>query len=76
MRCDVCGNHNANAFQVNAAGRTMTFDAFECAIDALAPRCGHCECMIIGHGIALAGATYCSADCARQHANDERRPSI
>jgi hypothetical protein len=66
MRCDVCGNDYDKAFQVTAAGRTMTFDAFECAIHALAPRCGHCECMIVGHGVEAEGVIYCCAHCARQ----------
>lgn len=69
MRCDVCGNDYDKAFQVTAAGgRTMTFDAFECAIHALAPRCGHCECMIIGHGVEEGDAMYC---CARHHGATE-----
>lgn len=72
MRCDVCGNDYDKAFQVNAAGKTMTFDAFECAIHALAPRCGHCECMIIGHGVEAGdGTIYCCAHCARHHGESD-----
>ena len=67
MRCDVCGNEDGKSFEVVAGARTMTFDAFECAIQALAPRCGHCECMIAGRGVEAAGVIYCSAECARQH---------
>ena len=48
--CDVCGNEYDKAFQVTQAGRTMTFDSFECAIHAMAPTCAHCNCKIIGHG--------------------------
>jgi len=66
MRCDVCGNDYDKAFQVISGGRQMTFDAFECAIHALAPRCGHCECMIIGHGVEAGEAIFCCAHCARQ----------
>lgn len=65
MRCDVCGNEYDKAFQVISGGKQMTFDAFECAIQALAPRCGHCECMIIGHGVEAEGVIYCCAHCAR-----------
>src|SRR5205809_548709 len=39
-KCDVCGNDYDKAFTVTMAGRTQTFDAFECAIHALAPVCG------------------------------------
>lgn len=37
------------------AGRTMTFDSFECAIQALAPTCPHCGNRIIGHGVEQKG---------------------
>lgn len=66
MRCDVCGNEYDKAFQVTSGGKQMTFDAFECAIHALAPRCGHCECMVIGHGVEAGGVIFCCAHCARQ----------
>ena len=49
--CEVCGNDYYLAFQVVTAGRTHTFDSFECAINLLAPVCGHCGCKVIGHGI-------------------------
>lgn len=65
MRCDVCGNDYDKTFQVTAQGRTMTFDAFECAIQAMAPRCGHCQCVVVGHGLEADGAIYCCAHCAR-----------
>ena len=35
--CDTCGNDYDKAFQVTKAGKTMTFDSFECAIAAMAP---------------------------------------
>lgn len=65
-RCDVCGNEYEGAFTVSMRGRTRTFDSFECAIHDLAPRCVHCECRVIGHGIQAGGAVYCCAHCARQ----------
>ncbi len=64
--CDRCGNDYDKAFQVIREGRTSTFDSFECAIAAVAPRCGHCDCPIIGHGVEEDGAIYCCAHCARQ----------
>ena len=39
----------------------MTFDSFECAINAMAPRCAHCDCRVIGHGVEAAGKIYCCA---------------
>ena len=48
--CEVCGNDYDKAFQVVAAGHSHIFDSFECAIQAMAPRCDHCGVAIIGHG--------------------------
>jgi len=43
----------------------MTFDSFEGAIEALAPKSAHCNCRIIGHGIEAKGRIYCCAHCAK-----------
>jgi hypothetical protein len=64
-KCDVCGNEYKRSFTVNLGGRTRTFDSFECAIHDLAPRCAHCGCAVVGHGIAAGEAVYCCAHCAR-----------
>jgi hypothetical protein len=63
--CEVCGNDYDKSFQVIAQGKTHTFDSFECAIHRLAPRCAHCQCHIIGHGVEAGGTIYCCANCAR-----------
>jgi Rieske Fe-S protein len=65
-KCEVCGNDYDKAFQVTMAGRTHTFDAFECAIHRLAPICTHCGCKIIGHGVESRGKFYCCAHCAKE----------
>jgi hypothetical protein len=62
--CEVCGNEYDKAFEVVTAGKRHVFDSFECAIQALAPRCTHCGCRVIGHGAEAGGKTYCSAHCA------------
>jgi hypothetical protein len=65
--CSVCGNDYDKAFTVTTRnGQTRTFDAFECAIHALAPTCAHCKCRIIGHGMEKDGTFYCCAHCAEQ----------
>jgi hypothetical protein len=64
-KCEVCGNDYKNSFEVRMSGKSHTFDSFECAIHALAPKCDHCGCMIIGHGIEAEGAMYCCAHCAK-----------
>jgi hypothetical protein len=63
--CDVCGNDYDKAFQVTQGGKAKTFDSFECAIQAMAPRCAHCQCAIIGHGVEAGGTIYCCAHCAK-----------
>ena len=63
--CEVCGNEYDKAFEVvTASGKRHVFDSFECAIQALAPRCAHCGCRVIGHGVEAAGKTFCCAHCA------------
>jgi len=65
MRCEVCNNEYDKTFQVVMAGRSWTFDSFECAITALAPSCQHCMTRIIGHGVEVGGVFYCCAHCAK-----------
>jgi hypothetical protein len=65
-RCENCGNEYDKSFQVTIAGKSYTFDSFECAIHRLAPSCQHCGCKIVGHGIEGDGAIFCCAHCARR----------
>jgi hypothetical protein len=69
-RCDTCGNDYDKSFQVLHDGATHTFDSFECAVHKLAPRCGHCGCTILGHGVEAAGSIYCCAHCAGEMGAD------
>ena len=62
--CDTCGNTYDKVFEVVMGGKRHVFDSFECAIQALAPRCGRCHCRIIGHGVEQDAAIYCCAHCA------------
>ena len=64
--CDLCGNDYDKAMTIEAPGRgSGTFDSFECAIQALAPECGHCGCRVIGHGVEAGDRMFCCAHCAR-----------
>ncbi|MGD8828580.1 MAG: hypothetical protein PVG21_07760 [Gammaproteobacteria bacterium] len=63
--CEVCGNEYGHTFTVRMNGKSHEFDAFECAINALAPTCDACGCRVIGHGVEHADAIFCSAHCAR-----------
>jgi hypothetical protein len=63
----MCGNDYDKSFEVIApGGQRHTFDSFECAIHKLAPKCDHCGCTIIGHGMEVDKGFYCCANCARQ----------
>ncbi len=63
-KCETCGNEYDKSFQVTMQGVAHHFDSFECAIEALAPRCEACGCRIIGHGVEAKGRMYCCAHCA------------
>jgi hypothetical protein len=62
--CEVCGNDYDKAFAIHRDGETHVFDSFECAIQALAPVCGHCGCRVIGHGVESDSSIFCCAHCA------------
>lgn len=65
-RCETCGNTYDKSFEIVMDGDRHVFDSFECAIQALAPRCDHCGCRIIGHGAEADGKIYCCAHCASE----------
>ena len=71
--CEVCQNEYSDSFDVLIKGKTHTFDSFECAIHALAPKCHHCQCKIIGHGLEAKGVMYCCAHCARKEGHSSLR---
>lgn len=65
--CEVCGNDYDKPIEIKVHGKLHVFDCFECAIQALAPVCGHCRVRIVGHGVEGVGAIYCSAHCATRN---------
>ncbi len=71
MVCHVCGNHYDKCFEVLLGGNRYAFDCFECAIQALAPSCAHCQCRIIGHGVETDNGFFCCAHCARSTGDTE-----
>jgi nitrite reductase/ring-hydroxylating ferredoxin subunit len=70
-QCEVCGNDYDKAFELSLGGTTHVFDSFECAIHAVAPRCPHCGCAIIGHGVEAGDQVFCCAHCARQSGHEQ-----
>ena len=74
--CEVCGNEYDKAFEVVTAGVEHVFDSFECAIHALAPRCEHCACTVVGHGTEVDGRFYCCAHCAERKGVEQMQDRI
>lgn len=72
-RCDLCGNDYDKAFRLTIGEKSYTFDSFECAIEKVAPRCAHCGCRIIGHGMEKGTEMYCCAHCASDAGVPEMR---
>ena len=71
--CEQCGNDYDKSFQITKAGRTWTFDSFECAIQSLAPSCAHCGTRIIGHGLEKDARIFCCDHCAEHEGVKELR---
>ncbi len=64
--CEVCGNEYDKPLELVVNGISHYYDCFECAIHAQAPKCGHCGCRIIGHGVEAGGSYFCCAHCAEK----------
>jgi hypothetical protein len=65
-RCETCGNEYDKCIEVVQGGQRHVFDCFECAIEALAPRCAHCDCRIVGHGVESDNQFFCCRHCAEE----------
>ena len=75
--CDSCGNDYDKAFTVTTHdGQVHTFDSFECAVHALAPRCACCQVRIIGHGLEADGTFYCCDHCAEKEGVEKLRDRV
>ena len=72
-KCDACGNEYDKSFQVVMDGKSHVFDSFECAIQKLAPTCGHCGVRIIGHGLEKDSRIFCCDHCAEGEGITELR---
>ena len=75
-QCMVCGNDYDKLIEIKYKNETQLFDCFECAIQALAPRCNSCGINIIGHGAEVGETIFCSAHCARKSGNNELRDRL
>jgi hypothetical protein len=64
-KCETCGNSYLIPLKIVVGNQEHVFDCFECAIHLLAPRCFNCGVSVIGHGVEVDRAIYCSAHCGR-----------
>lgn len=64
-KCEQCGNAYNRTFHIKMDGKEHAYDCFECAIEALAPRCEECGTRVIGHGVEHGLQIFCCAQCAR-----------
>jgi hypothetical protein len=71
--CITCGNDYDRTFQVVFNGKSYVFDCFECAIQELAPKCAHCGCRVIGHGVEDGPTIYCCTSCERMGVREPAR---
>jgi hypothetical protein len=75
--CEKCGNEYDHCFEViDADGGRHVFDSFECAISVLAPRCAHCDCAVIGHGVQAGALIFCCASCAEHEGQTGLRDRV
>lgn len=65
-KCETCGNEYDGSFEVTLGGITHTFDSFEFAIHAVAPRCAQCSVPIVGHGVQAGAQLFCCNHCAAE----------
>lgn len=65
-QCAQCGNDYHRPMEITLGGKTHVFDSFECAIEALAPRCAQCGVRVLGHGLEAGETVYCCGHCAEQ----------
>lgn len=75
--CDKCGNDYPRTFTVTLHdGTAKVYDSLECAAADIAPRCAHCGCTVLGHGVEANGRTYCCSHCARVTTGAEITDSV
>lgn len=69
--CETCGNTYDKTFTITTQNASGVFDSFECAAQAMAPRCDRCGVTILGHGLENSGTMYCCAHCARHEGEED-----
>lgn len=64
--CDECGNEYDEAFEVRLQGQPESFDSLACALEAMTPRCAHCDARVEEPAASWGDRVYCSPNCAER----------
>jgi hypothetical protein len=64
-RCENCGSNIEKDYILFINGAEFVFDSFECAVNFVAPRCAHCNTVIMGKGIQSGEQVFCSTNCSK-----------
>ncbi len=65
-RCEVCGNEFTKPVTVSWNGQQKTVDSFECAVQALAPRCDYCGQPVMNQSVQGEAPHYCCSVCEQK----------
>ncbi|MDO9184358.1 MAG: hypothetical protein Q7U04_18225 [Bacteriovorax sp.] len=65
-RCVNCGLNIEKDYILLINGQEFTFDSFECAVNFVAPRCKHCNAIIINSGVEMDGEIFCNSQCSSE----------
>jgi hypothetical protein len=73
-RCMNCGLNIEKDYILYINGTEFTFDSFECAINFVAPRCTHCNSIILGRGTKQSDDIFCSPQCRKEKTHSPTIP--
>lgn len=65
-RCMNCGLNIEKDYILYINGTEFSFDSFECAINFVAPRCAHCNKIILDRGIKHDDEIFCNPFCRKE----------
>ena len=65
-RCVNCGSNIEKDYILFINGAEFVFDSFECAVKFVAPRCAHCNSIIMGKGFSKSDELFCSVSCSNE----------
>lgn len=64
-RCENCGSNIEKDYILFINGAEFFFDSFECAVNFVAPRCAHCNTVILGKSFQSGDQVFCTENCSK-----------